>query len=228
MSKAVVLLLVLIFFIKVSFSQEINQLDANGKRTGVWRKDYPNGRLRYEGNFKKGQEVGVFKFYTMNSSTHPMVIKTYSEESDEAKVQFFSNKGALESEGMMLDKNRIGKWVYYHKEDKIIMIEENYVDGKLNGAYKLFYKNAKLTKFAHYKNGKLNGNSKQYTTAGVLIEDLNYVDGQLYGKAVYYETNGTIKQKGAYENDLKIGLWEIYQNGELSKTKIIKVPVKKE
>lgn len=228
MTKIILTVITVFVFCGFGYSQEINQFDENGERTGVWKKYYPNEHLRYEGAFKNGQEIGVFKFYSMNSSEKPIVVKTFNEKYKEAKVQFYTKKGVIESEGMMLAKNRIGKWLYYHTDGKLIMIEENYKNGKLDGDYKLFYKNAQLTKFAHYKNGKLNGNSKQYTTAGVLIEDLNYVNGELHGDAVYYETIGSVKQKGAYENDLKIGEWEIYQNGKLSKTTVIKAPIKKD
>lgn len=200
-------------------AQEINQLDANGDRHGVWKKYYPNKRVRYEGTFENGKEVGVFKFYSMNSSEKPMVVKTFEANSEEALVQFFSTKGIIESEGKMKEKQRIGKWNYYHNGADTIMIEENYEDGQLSGEYKLFYKNAQLTKLTHYKIGMQHGNCKQYTEAGVLIEDVNYVDGQLHGPAVYYETTGLIKQKGNYEEDLRVGIWEWYNDGQLVSSK---------
>ena len=57
----------------------------------------------------------------------------------------------------------------------------------------------------------------------MLIEDVNYIDGILNGPAAFYETNGNIKQKGIYEDDLKVGIWEFYTDGELTKSKEIKV-----
>lgn len=208
--------------------EEINQVNDNGERVGVWKKYYQNNRIRYQGQFENGKEVGVFKYYSAAHSDFPIVVKTFDENSDEAMVQYFTLKGNPESEGKMKGKERVGKWVYYHKDGKTVMMEENYVDGELNGEFKVFYPDGKLTKKAHYKNGKLDGNSKKYSPKSVLIEDLNYVNGELHGEATFYEKNGNVKQKGRYENDLKVGFWEVYVDGQLSETKEVKIWKEKE
>jgi antitoxin component YwqK of YwqJK toxin-antitoxin module len=41
----------------------VNKLDANGKKTGVWKKYYENGKLWYEGSFKDGKPIGFMKRY---------------------------------------------------------------------------------------------------------------------------------------------------------------------
>lgn len=225
--KRRILFFISLFVLAQSFGQEINQLDTIGERTGVWRKFYPNDRLRYEGTFEKGKEVGIFKYYSMNASKFPMVVKTYSKSSNESKVQFFTNSGVVESEGMMLDKSRIGLWVYYHKDGKTIMIEEFYEDGNLHGPYKVYYRNRNELKSTHYKEGKLHGDFKQYSSIGVLTDDLNYVKGLLDGEATYYEPNGHIKKKGLYKQDLKVGVWEFYVNGELSESKDLSKKIEK-
>ena len=216
----------LVFFL-VSFgmfSQEINQLNEKGERTGNWKKYYPNKRLRYEGAFLNGKEVGVFKFYSMNTSVHPVAIKTFAKDSVATNVQFFTNKGVLESEGKMVDKLRVGTWEYYHKDGETLMIEENYVDGLLSGEYKLYYKNSQLTRLAYYKEGRLHGSYKQYSDKGILIDDLQYKDGFIDGKAVFYEPNGKIKQRGQYKKDLKVGIWEYYVEGKLVTSKDVDAP----
>jgi antitoxin component YwqK of YwqJK toxin-antitoxin module len=202
-------------------AQEINQVNENGERMGDWKKHYPNKRLRYEGTFLDGKEIGVFKFYSMNASLHPVAIKTFSEKPNKAKVQFFTNKGVMESEGMMVGKLRVGNWLYFHKDGKTIMIEENYVDGLLSGEYKLYYKDTILTRLAHYVAGELHGSYKQYSDKGILTDDLTYKEGYIDGKAVFYEPNGKIKQRGKYKKDLKVGIWEYYVEGKLVTTKDI-------
>ena len=83
-------------------AQKINQFDKNKKRTGVWKKYYPNKRIRYTGQFKNGKEVGVFKFYDITTSEFPTILKTFSENSDSVFVQFFTRKGTLESKGYLV------------------------------------------------------------------------------------------------------------------------------
>lgn len=219
MNKLKLLVVFVLLIVGQSFGQEINQFDVDGERDGVWRKYYPNKGLRFEGTFEHGKEVGVFRFFSMNSSKYPMVVKTYGLDSVKVLVQFFSNNGIVESEGFMIDKERVNTWVYFHKNSKNVMIEEEYKNGVLDGTYKLYYKNKNLTKIEHYKNGKLHGNSKQYSDTGVLTDDLNYENGYLHGAAIYYEPNGKIKQKGRYKEDLKVGVWEYYKEGVLSESK---------
>lgn len=229
MNKIVLSILSVLFFMGNVFSQEkINQVNEAGERIGVWKKYYNNKRIRYEGQFENGNEVGVFKFYSAAYSDFPVAIKTFDKNTGEAQVQFFTVAGKPESEGKMIGKKRIGKWVYYHKDGKAKMVEENYVDGILNGEHKVFYPDGTLTKLSNYKDGKLHGNQKKYSPKAVLIEDINYVNGELHGDAVYYEKNGNIKQKGRYEEDLRVGYWEVYMDGELSETKEVKVWKKKD
>lgn len=229
MKKIIALLFCTFLFLGNLFAQEINQTNEKGERVGVWKKYYKNDRIRYEGQFENGKEVGVFKFYSAADSEFPIAIKTFDITSDIVQAQFFTIKGLLESEGEMKGKDRIGKWNYYHKDGKNKMIEENYENGQLNGEYKIFYVNGKLTKLAHYKDGLLEGNSKKYSQEGVLIEDLNYVKNILNGFAAFYEMNGNLKQKGVYEDDLKVGVWEFYTDGELTSSKeIVVTPVEED
>ena len=44
-------------------AQDVNKIDAKGKKQGVWKKYHPNGMLRYTGSFKDDKPVGVFKYY---------------------------------------------------------------------------------------------------------------------------------------------------------------------
>jgi antitoxin component YwqK of YwqJK toxin-antitoxin module len=226
MSKLIVSILSLFFFFSAFAQEDINQLNAQGERVGVWKKYHANKRIRYQGQFENGKEVGVFKFYSIVSSDNPILIKTFSSRDGEVEVQFFSEKGVFESEGKMIGKERIGKWVYY-TNGKQIVAEEHYENGRLSGEYKIFYPNGKLTETSHFKDGKLHGNSKRYSDAGVLLDDLMYVNGEIHGEAVYYDASGKVRQKGLYENDLKVGVWEFYTDGQLSKSMEVKsVPIK--
>jgi antitoxin component YwqK of YwqJK toxin-antitoxin module len=54
-----------------------------------------------------------------------------------------------------------------------------------------------------------------------------YVNGEIHGEAVYYDGSGKVRQKGLYESDLKVGVWEFYTDGQLSKSMEVKsVPIK--
>lgn len=214
-SLFIVTILMVFFCGTTAFSQKINKLDANGKRTGLWEKKYPNGRLRYTGDFLAGKEVGTFTFYRNVSGSIPHIIKDFSKVSDSASVKFFNPLGKLKVEGDMIGKSRVGAWKYYFTNGKLFS-EEYYNNGKLEGLLKNYYSNGNVTEETQYKNGVKNGQSKVYTETGVLIEDVLYVDGKLNGEAKYFDLKGKIKQKGLYKNGIKEGKWEFYIDGEVS------------
>ncbi len=200
------------FFVFSTKAQKINQFDANGKRTGIWKKFYDNNKIRYAGQFKDGKEIGIFKFYSPSSALQPIIVKVYS--GDFALVKFYNELGKLKTEGKMKGKNRVGKWTYYFTNGKIFS-EEEYINGKLDGVLKNYYSNGKITLECLYKNGKKNGYSKTYTDTGVLIEEVSYLNGKLDGEGKYYDLKGELKEKGRYKEGKRDGKWEFYMDGEI-------------
>ncbi|UMB61512.1 toxin-antitoxin system YwqK family antitoxin [Lutibacter sp. A80] len=198
-----------LFNVSTNAQEKINKFDLNGKRDGIWKKYYPNNNIRYQGTFKAGKEIGVFKYYDITGATHPIIIKTFKPNSAIASVSFYNIKGILESTGTMEGKSRIGTWRYYYPDGKTLMIEENYKNNVLDGLYKSYYKNGKTNEILNYSSGKLNGNIKRYSDSGILLDDLNYIDGKLNGIAKYYTINGELLSKGHYKDDEKIGEWVI-------------------
>lgn len=215
-----VLSLTIILGITFSFGQtKINQFDKDGKRHGVWRKYYNNDRIRYQGQFDHGKEIETFKYFSAANSDHPVVIKEFNPDNSVAKVSFFAENGSLISKGKMEGKNRVGKWLFFHEDGKTVMSEENYVNGKLHGEYKTYYQSGKPTEIAYYKNGFLDSIYRKYSIKGHLYQHFSYKSGKLNGKAVYYNRKtGSLTTKGLFNNDVRVGTWENYVDGELIST----------
>lgn len=204
----------MLFFVQINAQENINKFDSNGNKHGVWKKYYSNNNIRYVGAFNAGKEIGVFKYYDITNSSHPVIIKTFKANSTIASVTFYTVKGVIESIGTMNGKNRIGTWQYFYPDGKTLMVEENYVNGVLDGSYKSYYINGKVNETLNYKAGKLNGPAKRFADNGVLLDDINYYNGKLEGSAKYYNLYGKLIFAGNYENDEKIGEWEYYENGK--------------
>ena len=214
-----------LFFVALFFScflcvstleaQRYNQFDKNKKRTGVWKKYYPNKRIKYIGTFKDGKEVGTFKFYSMSFTRIPEAIKMFHKNSDSVTVTYFYDKGKLKGKGMLYGRKKVGKWIYYYKKGPVFS-EEFYVDGKLSGKSIVYFKsNGKVAEEATYKNGVLHGHSKNFSDKGVLIEDVIYKNGKANGLARYFELSGGLKERGVYKNGIRVGKWEFYLDGEI-------------
>lgn len=220
--KAISLFFVLFGIFTFSAQEKINEFNQKGERIGTWKKYYDNGKIRYQGQFENGKEVGVFRYYSMVSSEFPIIIKTFSNETNTAKVEFYSVEGALESSGEMNGEKRTGKWLFYLSDGTTVVSVEHYSNGILNGEAKTYYRNGKITESLNYKNGNLEGNVKRFSDEGVLLDDLNYVNGKLHGVAKYYNTFGKLRAIGNYENDLKVGDWQYFENEEEIKPEKIK------
>ena len=198
---------------------KLNQKDSDGMRHGVWKKFYSNDRVRYVGNFDHGKEIGVFKYFSATNSDNPIIIKEYHKNDNLADVQFFTTSGVLESKGMMQGKFREGKWIFYHPDGKSVMSEENYKKGKMHGDYRTFYPSGEPTEITSYSNGLQEGSYKKYSIKGFLYQDFNYQRGKLNGMAIYYSRKtGDLVKKGPFKDDLRVGTWENYVDGELVST----------
>lgn len=214
--------IILIGFILIAstgFSQnEINQLDEQGKRHGIWKKNFDDSdQLRYEGEFSHGKEVGVFKFYCKDCGTSPTIIKTFNKNDNIANVKYLTKKGKLVSEGKMNGKLREGEWLYFHEKSNAIMTKEYYKDGVLNGIKSTFYKNNVLAEELAYVNGLKEGANIYYAPSGIVLKMLNYTNDELDGLAIYYDASGKTVLEGNYKNGKKNGIWKSYKDGEFIK-----------
>lgn len=221
MKKALILLITLLPFLVIG--QEINQIDSEGKRHGLWKKYFDGTQqLRYEGQFSHGKEVGLFKFYKLHKSkSYLTATKQFNENDNTAQVTFLSIIGKKISEGKMNGRLYVGEWTYYHKNSTKIMSLENYNEnGELHGEKRVFYDNEVLAELSNYINGKLEGKATYYAEDGALVKEYIYENGELHGLSKHYDDfTGDILLEGIYKRGKKAGIWKYYANGKVVKEK---------
>lgn len=217
------LVFILLFLTNINvFAQEINQFDTNGERNGVWKKNFENtNQPRYEGEFKHGKEIGVFKFYKLVDKKSVLsATKEFNENDHKANVKFFSSTGKLISEGQMDGKAFIGKWIYYHNKINAVMSTETYNDkGQLDGEKLVYYENGQIAEKSNYVNGKQEGLSTWYSEDGVVLKEFLYENNELHGMSKYYDNKGQLIAEGAYKKGQKHGIWKYYTDGKLTDEK---------
>ncbi len=79
-----------------------------------------------------------------------------------------------------------GKIEKYDRITKIKILEENYIEGKLEGIQKYWYKNGQLEYEKHYKNGKQEGIQQRWQENGQLSLEYNYKKGKQSGIQKYW------------------------------------------
>ena len=223
MIKAInVLLILVISNVPLSFGQNINQFDADGKRHGVWKKNFENTNVtRYEGAFEHGKEVGEFKFY-INLKNKPVLsaIRVFKSENNISDVTFFASNGKVISEGTMDGKKYIGTWKFYQKNSKQLLILENYNNlGQLHGAREVYYENGQVAEKSNYIDNELDGLYAWYSESGILIKELTYKTGSLDGLAKVYDATGAVIIDGQYKHGQKVGVWTYYEAGKIIEEK---------
>ena len=206
--------LYLILFLTTSiFSQEINKLDSQGKKDGVWKGVYSDSnRPRYEGVFSHGKEVGIFKFFDNTKAGTLIATREFNPKDASCNTIFYNQRNKKVSEGKQVGKEYDGEWKYYHENSEVIMTIENYKNGKLTGVRKVFYPNGVLAEEANYFNGVKDGSYKSYAENSVLLENSIYKNGQYEGQAIFKNASNIEVGKGKFRNGKKVGIWT-YNNG---------------
>jgi len=212
----------LIFLSTFACAQEINQFNAEGKRHGIWKKNFEGtDQIRYQGTFEHGKEVGEFKFYKLVRKQSVLsATKLFNANDNSAEVKFLTSKGKIISQGKMVGKTYVGKWTYYHKNSDKVMTTETFDDkGVLQGERLVYYDNGQLAKKSTYANGNIEGLSKVYSLKGVVLNSLNYVGNELHGISKSYNGKGELLVEGNYKKGKKTGVWKYYENNKLVKEK---------
>jgi antitoxin component YwqK of YwqJK toxin-antitoxin module len=198
------------------FSQELNKLDENGKKHGLWKGLYEESkRPRYEGTFEHGKEVGMFNFFDDTKAGTVIATRAFNSIDNSCYTIFYNQNKNKVSEGKVVNKQFEGEWKYYHEDLPSIMTFEPYVNGKLNGIRKVFYKSGVIAEETTYKDGIKNGAYKSYAENGIFLEESIYTNDQYNGMAIFKNVDNQIAAQGLFKNGKKIGIWKILVKGKL-------------
>ncbi len=200
----------------VSLAQDFNKLDENGKKHGVWKGVYQESkRPRYQGAFEHGKEVGMFKFFDDTKAGTVIATREFNVKDNSCYTIFYNQNKNKVSEGKVVNKLFEGEWKYYHEDLPTVMTLELYVNGKLNGVRKVFYKSGELAEETTYKDGIKNGTYKSYAENGVVLEESIYKNGEYDGLAIFRNVDNQVAAQGLFKNGKKVGIWKILQKGKL-------------
>ena len=216
--KRILLGLILLNAFLLNAQADLNKLDANGKKDGLWKGTYElSKRTRYEGTFNHGKETGVFKFYDDTKAASVIATRDFSANDGSAYTIFYDQAKNKVSEGKVVNKLFEDEWKYYHQASPNVMTIENYSKGKLNGLRSVFYPNGKIAEEMNCLNDVKEGAYKRYAENGTILEQLNYKNNELDGDAVFNNSNGVVASKGIFRKGKKMGNWQFFEKGKLVK-----------
>ncbi|HOP00384.1 MAG TPA: toxin-antitoxin system YwqK family antitoxin [Bacteroidales bacterium] len=211
-----IFLLVTFFVIAFSLLQAqtedtINITDQQGRKQGLWIKEYPNKNIMYRGTFKDDKPVGEFKRYFPDSRLRSVLI--YSNNSREASATIYHSNGYIASKGKYIDQLKEGKWQFYSAYvDGWLINEESYTANVRDGQSISYYQDHTVAEKINYLKGLREGEWLRYHQNGKLFLKAFYVNDKLHGAFNTWYENGKPEYSGTYNNNARDGKWVIYDD----------------
>ena len=116
--------LFIIFSISISLNaQDINQINVDGQKQGIWKKNYENGKLRYSGQFNNDIPTGIFYYYYKSGELQ--LEKEFFHNGLAAATHMFYKNGALKASGLYVNELKDSTWNYYNR-DSVLILQETY------------------------------------------------------------------------------------------------------
>jgi antitoxin component YwqK of YwqJK toxin-antitoxin module len=161
----------------------------DGKHTGTWIVNYASGSKQEEGYYK--DDV----YYIRNTWTpegEPRVVN------GNGRYETYQEDGAIRETGPVEDGLKKDKWVT-HGLDHAILLEMNYVNGKLEGEYKVYFDNGGTNVEGVFQGDKRTGDWKWYTIDGKIESEVTYVNAKKEGVQKFYDETGAVIRTETYK-----------------------------
>jgi antitoxin component YwqK of YwqJK toxin-antitoxin module len=185
-----------------------NQLDEEGRKTGHWKVEYPNGKLHYEADFVDGHPVGPMVRYYENGGLQARLL--FEPDGTSSYALLYYKNGKIAAEGMYVNQVKDSVWTYYSEFDGSVRIREPYLEGKLEGVVRSYYPNGTVSEELEWKQNEKHGEWNQFYENGAPRLTGHFEEGKLEGPYEIYYADGTLKIKGTYVNDRSDGTWTFY------------------
>jgi len=187
----------------------VNITDQQGRKQGHWITRYPNGNIRYEGDFVNNNPAGKFTRYYDNQTINSVMI--FSDNGKEADATIYFPGGSIAASGKYINRLKEGKWKFFSSSVAgYLLNEEEYSKGLKNGLSVKFYSDSTIAEKAFYKNDKKEGEWIQYYASGKVFLKSSYTGGLLNGNFEVWFENGLPEITGSYKNNLREDKWIIY------------------
>lgn len=160
------------------------------KPDGQWSYYYLDGTLFAQGRFDADHPMGKdWEFFRRDKSPYykgaldstvvlelstkqiPSTVAYY--HADSMMVYKFFDDYSMQSEGLLINNQREGRWTYYYP-DGSPQVEATFVDGKENGVYKCYRENGVPIYIGYYINGKRANTWEFYDIDGNLSGTKNF------------------------------------------------------
>lgn len=143
--------------------EDINVLDADGKRQGYWKitgamtleDGFRDSQIVEEGNYESNKKIGLWKKYYPSGVLRNEI--TFKNNMPRGEYKVYYPNGKLEEEGNWQGNKNIGAFKRYHKNGKLAQDFTFTSGGKRDGVQNYYYDNGNLQLAVEVKEGVANG-----------------------------------------------------------------------
>ena len=203
--------------------ENINQLDREGKKEGLWKEFRDDRTVKSEGEYRNGEREGYWKEYSIKGDLLETTkyenggLVTDAEELSNLDVRelYYTKEeaeGRLKFRGTYREDNRHGTHLWFAK------------DGEIDSA-KIFRNDVLVAEGDMERGGLRQGDWKEYYyPGGELKAQGAYSGGYKNDVWVYYYPNQKVDERGKYDGKGRPdGEWKWYfETGQLKREEIFK------
>ncbi len=129
--------------------------------------------------------------------------------SEQADGKFEQIYGAITVSGDVLNGMKVGNWVENYPNSDLPHYIIQYKEGKKNGLYLEFDKQAKIIKKIEYKDDLIHGTNLAWKNGRISVKQ-EYKDGKLNGKSLIYTDKGFVQEESEYKEGKRHGVTTWY------------------
>ncbi|NVO83398.1 hypothetical protein [Hymenobacter terrestris] len=185
-----------------------------GRQVGRWQAFYVSGKPSEEQNFDPatGELHGTYKDYDAQGRLSAELDYVQGRV---VRMAYFDAAGKPLSQTKVAAKGSTSFKGQY--PDGKLSVTGAYLDGKMNGEWRLFRRDGSLRVVRNYRQGQREGVEELYTSTGRLQQRSAYQAGALEGLYEQFFDHGQLKRTGFYQGGEQRGTWQdFYPTGQLS------------
>ena len=175
------------FLLEISKEYKIVERKKAGDDSLFLVQRYYTGGAKYADLlYKNNVRDGISVFYHKDGTVFFKIL--FKEDAEYTILQGFDTKGKALDCGNL--KNGTGKLIIYDPLSDSKFDEINYLNGRKNGNYLIYYSSGEVSQKGAYVNDKLQGSFTKYYKNGKVKEKCVFYDGAVEGEYIAYFRSG--------------------------------------
>ena len=171
---------------------------------------HQNGIKAKEGLAKDNMRTGIWNEWDSTGAIQAKYKYLNGKLADTCKI--FYRNGAIKASYVYINDIIQGKYREFDSLTDRIIVEGNFLNGKLNGELLSWYPNNKRLLKGYFRSGKPIGKFLGWYDTGELMAAIEFTDSSSNGKITLFNKNGITATKGQIQDGNTSGLFKIFDS----------------